>query len=232
MDILENVNEIGNKISNDLDLKNLQDKFLNSTIGKIANNAIDLGLRTMLPDFIENEVIEVKDALVSGGIKEGLDSAIENAIELGKKALGIENNEFTSIEQARESLKQGGFIEGVSEKIGNALNSLSTTNNISNISKNDITNNIDKNIEEEFDKEIKALEKIKKYINNWEKCYLKKDLEGLTKEYNKIEKQVNKILPLKNILDNINKIENINKLINNSENFDFNNIYLDLASNL
>ena len=41
-----------------------------------------------------------------------------------------------------------------------------------------------------------------------------------------------KVLPLEKIINNVNKIRNINELINNTENFDFNNMYLDLAGKL
>ncbi len=239
MDILENINELGNRLIESLDLKNLQDKFLNSNFGQIANNAIDAGLKVILPDFIEDEIIEVKDALISGGFKEAINAAGQNAIELGKKILGIEDAEFTSIEQAENAVEKGKFIDKVSDGIDNVLDKLSNSkiipDNISSLIKNGkdlILNNISNNVENEFTNEIKALEKVEKYIGNWEKYYTKKDLDGLTKEYNKIEKQMKKILPLENIIKNVNKIQNIHELINNTENFDFSNIYLELAENL
>lgn len=239
MDILENINELGNKISNDLNLKNIQDKFLNSTLGQIANTAIDVGIKIMLPDYLENEVIEVKDALISEGLNEGINTAIENAIKIGKKMIGMENKEFVSIEQAIKAVGEGNVIKNISEGIDTVLNKVTDSNiipsDITNIikeGKNVILNNIDTNIESEFKNEIKALEKIEKYIRNWEKSYLKKDIESLNKEYNKIEKQMKKVLPLEKIINNVNKIRNINELINNTENFDFNNMYLDLAGKL
>ena len=76
---------------------------------------------------------------------------------------------------------------------------------------------------------MKELEKIDKYIENWEKYYLKKDIDGVTKEYNKIEKQMKKILPLETTINNVNKIRNINDLIKYTKDFDFSDIYLDLA---
>ena len=239
MDILENINELGNKISNDLNLKNIQDKFLNSTLGQIANTAIDVGIKIMLPDYLENEVIEVKDALISEGLNEGINTAIENAIKIGKKMIGMENKEFVSIEQAIKAVGEGNVIKNISEGIDTVLNKVTDSNIIpSDITnkikegKNVILNNIDTNIESEFKNEIKALEKIEKYIGNWEKSYLKKDIESLNKEYNKIEKQMKKVLPLEKIINNVNKIRNIKELINNTENFDFNNMYLDLARKL
>ena len=239
MNILENINEIENKIENNLNLNNLQDKFLNSTIGQIANTAINLGLKTMLPDLIEDEVIEVKDALITGGIKEGISTAIDNAIAVGKKVLGIDNTAFTSVSQVEDAINNGNLINEISKGIDNVLDNLSNNNFISESitsiikgGKNVILNNIGSNVETEFQDEINAINKIEKYISNWEKAYDKKDIDGVTKEYNKIEKQMKKILPLENIINNVNKIRNINQLISNNENFDFNKVYLDLANNI
>ena len=207
MEILENINELGNKLLNNLDtnLKELQENFLSSKVGQIANAAVDVGLKALLPDYIENEVIEVKDALVTGGIKEGINTAVENSIKLGKKALGIEEENFESIEQAAEALKSGDVITGISNGIDVVINKLENsglisenTSNLLKSGKDLILNNIDINVENEFLNEIKALEKIEKYIDNWEKYYSNKDIEGLSKEYNKIENQMKKILPLEN----------------------------------
>ncbi|MBR2240652.1 MAG: hypothetical protein IJ890_04680 [Clostridia bacterium] len=239
MELLNNINNLDNKILNDLNLNNLQNNFLQTNIGQIANGAIDLGLRYLLPDYVENEIIEVKDALISGGIKEGINKAIENAIEIGKKAIGIESAEFKNIEQAEKSLEQGEIINGISDSLDFVLDKLSSSNiiskNVTNIIKNGkdfILNNFSADIDKEFVEERKAINKIEKYINNWEKNYNNKNLEGLQKEYNKIEKQMKKILPLENIINNVNKIRNINELIKNNENFDFDDVYLELAKKL
>ncbi len=239
MELLDKINDLGNKLINNFDLKNMQENFLNSNIGKTVNTAIDAGLKAILPDFIEDEVIEVKDALVTGGIKGAISTSIQNAVEVGKKLLGIEDSEFSSIEQAEDAIEKGEFLDKISSGIDNVLEKITNTKliseNISNAIKNGkdaILNNINKNVENEFTDEMKALEKIEKYIGNWEKCYSKKDVEGLNKEYNKIEKQMKKILPLENILKNVNKIENINELIKNNDNFDFSDVYLELAENL
>lgn len=48
-----------------------QNKFLDSTLGKVIDSAVDVGLRMVLPDFVEDGVIGVKDALIQGRIKRG-----------------------------------------------------------------------------------------------------------------------------------------------------------------
>lgn len=236
MDILENINELGNKLNNDLKLENLQNLFLDTTIGRIANSAIDLGLKIILPDYMENEVIEVKDALITGGIKEGITTAVENAIEIGKKIVGMENLEFKNLKSAQNALIEGNVIGGISNSLDLVLDKAKETNiipeNITTIikeGKNVVLKNISSNINKEFEQETKALNKLEKYIDNWKNHYKNKNIDGLNNEYKKIEKQMNKILPLENIIKNVNIIRNINELIQNSDQFDFKDIYLDLA---
>lgn len=239
MDILENINDLGNKLNNEIGFIKKQDEFLKSNLGQIVNSALDMGLRAILPDFFENEVIDVKNSLINGGINEGINSAIENTINLGKKVLGIDNKTYKSIEQAENVIKNGGLIKGISNGIDNVLSILSNKNIISediiNIIKNGknlILNNVETNVENDFNIQIKAVEKIEKYIENWEKYYKNKDVEGLTKEYNKMEKQMKKIMPLENLINNVNKIRDLNNMIKNNDNFEFNTVYLDLAKKI
>lgn len=239
MNLLENINELNKKISDDFSLENIQNNFLKSDIVEIANNVLDVSLKALLPDYMENELINVKNAFMFEGVQEGINSAVENAINVGKKLLGLENSDFRTIGQAKETLEKGNLIKNISKNINSTINKISDSGNISNDTiktlnnnKEKITNNIKNNINDEFVNQGKSIEKIEKYINKWEEAYINKDLEGLNKQYKKIEKEFNKVLPLENIINNVHKIQNINELIKNSENFDFNLIYLDLAKNI
>ena len=78
----------------ELEQSNDQKSFLETTLGKTINGAIDLGLRWILPDFVENQIIDIKDALIQGGLKEGIDKAIDSAIDLGKSVTGIFTGNF------------------------------------------------------------------------------------------------------------------------------------------
>ena len=63
-----NSNQLNN---NELVTEKEQNGFLNTTMGKVVNTAIDLGLRWILPDFVENQVIDIKNSLLKGGLKRG-----------------------------------------------------------------------------------------------------------------------------------------------------------------
>ena len=100
--------ELSNSNNNELTNEKEQKRFLETTLGKTINTAVDIGLRWVLPDFIENQVIDVKDSLIKGGLKEGINTVIDNAVDMGKSVMGIFTGKFDSISQAKEAVKNGG----------------------------------------------------------------------------------------------------------------------------
>jgi len=205
-----------------------QNKFLQSTLGKTINTAIDVGLREILPDMIEEQIIEIKDILLNNGLKEGIDSAIKVAIDFGKSALGIITGKFENLSQAHTAVKKGGIIDGISEVIDNVLESSiknellsKNTGKLIKKGKNAILDTISSNIEDKFMQEMNSLEKVSKYISNWNNYYNLKDKEGMEKEFKKIKKQMSTIMALDSTISEAKKIENIHNLIKNKgENYE------------
>lgn len=62
-------NKLNNEINieNNLDIINKQTSFLESTLGKTINTGIDIGIRAILPDYIENQIIDLKNNLILYG---------------------------------------------------------------------------------------------------------------------------------------------------------------------
>ena len=86
-----------------------QNNFLESTLGQVIDSSVDLGLRAILPNFIEDEVIEIKDTLIKEGFPEAVNKAIDSAIDIGKSALGIVTGKFESVSQAEKAVEKGGM---------------------------------------------------------------------------------------------------------------------------
>ena len=214
-----------------------QDGFLNSSIGKIVNTAIDLGLRWILPDFVENQVIDVKNSLIKGGLKEGINKVIESGIELGKSVTGIFTGKFENISQAQNAIKNGGIIDGVSNVIDSALTTSTKKGwiprNVASLirqGKNAILYNISTNIETEFVNQLDNVEKLGKYENNWRNYYNSKDFDGMEREYQKIKDKLKELLPLETTIKQAREIENIHLLIkNNGHDFNLSEEQLELA---
>lgn len=199
-----------------------QNNFLQTTLGKTINTAIDIGLRAILPDMIEEQVINIKDVLLNNGLKEGIDIALKSGIEFGKSALGIVTGKFENLSQAHNAVKNGGIIDSISDTLDNVLESATkndliskTTSSLIKKGKNAILNTISTNIEEKFMQDVHSLELVSKYISNWKSYYNLKDLDGMEKEYKKIKKQMDTIMALDNTISEAKQIENVHNLIKN-----------------
>lgn len=186
---LENIRENLQNNQNDLVTAEEQNSFLNSTLGKVIDSALDIGLRMIMPDFLEENVVEVKDAFLQGGFKEGVDSAINGAIDLGKSIMGIFTGEFDNISQARDAVKNGGIIDGISSVLDKIIDKTSDSgiisSNVANLisnGKDAILNSVNSNIENEFMEQINGVDLLAKYEDNWKECFENKDFEGMQRE--------------------------------------------------
>ncbi len=234
------INEIKNELGNEITKQNEQNNFLNNTLGKIINTAIDIGIRALLPDFIDEQIINIKDNLLNYGLKEGIGKTINDAIELGKSSIGIFTGNFENISQMQNAIGKGGLIDGISSLLDTVVEKVSQKgiinyNTASTIrqGKNIILDSIENNIEEKFKEQNIEVKNIEKYINNWKNNFNNKNFEKMEHEYNKIEKILDNLVPLEKIISEAKIIENLHNLIkNNGQNFDLNQEQLELAEKL
>ncbi len=221
----------------DLNIEKEQNKFLESTIGKVINTGIDIGLRAILPDLIENQVIDVKNALIENGLKEGINQIIKSAIDMGKSAIGIFTGKFDNISQVETAVKKGGIIDSTSNLIDIVVNAAQKNNMLNNNTaniikqgKNIVLDNVEKNIESIMTEQIKSIENINTYSASWKNYYEQKNFNGMEKEYAKIEKELKQIIPLENTIKQARLIENLHNIIKNrGENFQLSEQELELA---
>ena len=185
-----------NEITNTIQIAKEQNNFLETTIGKLINTGINTGLRVLLPDLIEDQIISIKDEIIKNGFKAGIQQTVSSAIELGKSVVGMVTGKFDNINQAQTVIKSGGLIDTVSNLLDKGINTTIKNNIIStNVGKvikrgkNTILNTISNNIENNFTIQINNIEKINKYSNNWNNYYKNKDLDGMEREYKKIKEK-------------------------------------------
>ena len=222
------------------DIGKEQGQFMNNMMNSVMNTALDIGLRAVLPDLIEEQVIDIKNSLFSEGLQEGINTAINSLKDFAKSALGIVTGDFENISQVQNAVEKGGIIDTISNLIDFALdkcmdNGLIDKNTASLIDKGKdvILDNISQNIEGTLTEQIKGIEKLDKYSENWNKYYSEKDFEGMEKEYTKIKKQLKELIPLEETLKNAREIENLHTLIkNNNGDFNLSQDELDLAKKL
>lgn len=222
--VVENNIEINNRMNNELNenIEKNQKNIIGEILGKTINLAVDTGMRVVLPNALEDEIINIKDIILNEGLKEGIKNAISSAIDLGKSAIGMVTGKFENISQAYNAVKSGGIIDLTSNVIDQALKSANKkgliqdgTEKILKKGKNVIKECIESNIEKTFMEQVNSIEKIGKYINQWNQYLDVKDSEGMEREYKKIENKMEKIIPLESTLKQIEIIKNIQTLIKN-----------------
>ena len=234
------INKIENELNNEITNKNEQTNFLETTLGKTINTAIDIGIRALLPDFIDEQIINIKDNLLNYGLKDGITKTIEDAIDIGKSAIGIFTGNFESISQMQNAIETGGLIDGISSLLDTVVDKVNKKGiinyNIANTikqGKDIILNSVEHNIEEKFKEQNIEVENIEKYMNNWKENFKDKNFGKMEKEYNKIEKILETLAPLEEIINQARIIGNIHNLIkNNGQNFNLNQEQLALAQKL
>lgn len=218
-------NNIENNLSNNNELIKTEEQtnFIETTLGQTVNFGLDIGLRALLPDVIEEQIIDIKNTLLSEGLSEGIKKVVSSAVDFGKSALGIVTGNFENISQVQTAVKNGGIIDGVSDLIDNILTKTMKSGNLSyntanmiRKGKNVILDSVTNKIEEEFNSQLDAAEKLEKYTNNWKEYYSSQDFEGMQREYEKIKEKLKELIPMETTLKQARTIENLHTLIKNN----------------
>ena len=223
-----------------LEKNNSREEFLNSTLWKTINNGIDIGLRYVLPDLIEDELIDLKNNLINYGLKDGIKKSVDSAIDTGKLAMGIFSGNFQNVEQLQSVIKNGKIVDKVSDVIDFVLEKGRKSGKINNTigtaikkGKDSILYSVEKNIESTLKEQATSIEQMDKYINNWKRYYSQQNFNGMQKEFNKIEKGIKDLVPIENTLKNARYIENVHMLIKNrGGNFEFSEDEIELMDKL
>ena len=226
----ENELNVNNKIDiiNENEIYNKQKNFLESDLVKVINTAIDIGLKAVLPNLIENEVIDIKNIILEQGFSDGIKEILNSGIDAGKSLSGIVTGNFENISQVQMAIKKGGVLDKISSLLDFSINMACKNNLIDNKTaslikngKNTVINSISDKIEENLTNQIKSVEKLEKYCEKWINSYNNRDIDSMNKVYKNIENYLQKTLPIEKIINQARKIENLHNLIKNSgNNFD------------
>ena len=198
-------------------------EFLETVLGKIINNAIDIGLRIILPDFIEEQIMDVKDNLLKHGLKEGITKTIDDIINVSKKTIGIVTGNIEKDLEMKDILDAEEFIKSFSTIIDFSLNNVKQKGEINDsiinaiISGKDvIIKNIEENIEETLKKQEESINYLEKHINNWKQNFENRNFIEMEKEYKNIKEEMTSIIPFERIINEAKEIEMMHNLIKNN----------------
>ena len=232
----ENEIEINNELNNEINQKS----FLETALGKTINVGLDIGIRALLPDFLEDQIINIKDNLLEYGLKDGIKKTINDAIDTGKSIIGIFTGNFENINQMQEAIQSGGVLDNFSNLFDTVLNKLevngkinSTVSNILYKGKDIILSNVEKNIQQTFNNQIDSFNNVENHINTWQKSFDNKDFEGMEKEYSTLKAISENLVPIEKTINKLKEIDTIHNLIkNNGKNFNLSEEELELVEKL
>lgn len=229
---IENSLGVENNISlteNEIEIGKSQNNFLKDIFLGSINFAVDTGIRAILPNIIEDQVIEIKDAIIKNGFKDGMQTLVDKVKEFGSSVLGITNGNFNNLTEMDLAIKKGGILKGISKGLNYGIDEArkkgiitkETAKLIKNV-KTTTINTISNNIKSKMLEEVKKLEKIEKHQEKWQKSFKEKDLTSMKKEIKMINKLKDEIVKFEEIMRNVEKINNIQEIIgDNIENFEY-----------
>lgn len=201
--------------------------FFETTFGSLINSSIESGIRALFPDFMENEVISIKNTLINQGFPEAIKQLVNKVIELGKNAIGTIKNGIENIGQIDNIFEEGQLINGVSEVIDYFLNAAEKNSLLSEDiikiiknGKNFILKGVSSDVKKELKVENENINKLDNYNKKWRDAYEKHDFKTMEKNIKKINKLMENIAPIESIINEANTIKNLHSLIeNNNQNF-------------
>lgn len=227
--------ELVNEIENSLEKE--KNSFFETTVGKAVNVGIDIGIKALLPTYIEDQIIDVKNVMIENGLVEGIKDFSSKAIDTFNNIKGIITGNVKEIEQMNEIVKSNGVIDGLSDTLDNVLDKINPNSKVGDGvievikgGKAVLLENVEGNLENTFEQQKKAINNIEESINEWKVQYTNENLELMENEYSKILQNLEIVMPEDSIINEINNISNINNIIkNNGSNFNLTEEQLQLA---
>ncbi len=234
--------EIQNSLENinNLEIENKQQEFLESSIGKAINFAVDIGIRALLPTYIEDQIIDLKNNLVNHGLEEGITKTINDVIDTGKSIVGIFKGDFSNIGEVQSVFNSGGLVEDMSGVLDGVLNLVENkgilNSNITSVIKNGkdiLLDNIEKNVQNNISEQLNIEERLNKTMDLWEQGFNRKNFNIMQENYVHIKEDLQQLLPMENSINRARKIENLHNLIsNNGQNFNLTQEQMDISAKI
>ena len=201
MDIIENLQKTNDKAQG---------------LYTIANAGLEIGLKAILPDFIEDDILDIKDKFVQEGFSKGIQEIINKGEDIGKSIQGIFTGKFETVEQIKRLVQTDGILDGASDIIDKVLKSLvnkkkisKSTYNLIKTGKKEILNSLENELEGYYKINEYSLENLSELCQEWKESYKREDYSEMEKNMKKIKQKLNKNLTIETIIEarNLEKIQ-------------------------
>ncbi len=189
------------------DMKNIdvgeQAKNIVSNISEAFSNAMQKGAETFkLPDNISDKV---KEAFQKIDFKEIGNSTALQALKTGMKNLGINSSTFNSLKDIFEAIKSGDIKKGLSSGLNVAISALKIPSVAKTILKNGKNLILDTTFEDELKsimkKQQNTISRINKKCIQMEEAFKSNDTKALDKTYKSLKSDVEKVMPIQNVIN-------------------------------
>ena len=167
--------------------------FFGGVFKNALNFGVDLGLKAILPDLIEDQVIDIKNSILEGGFKEGVNTLMKKVNEFKNSITGIFTGNFNNIEEIHTATKQGGIIKTVSKGLSKGIDAgvksgaiPKSVGSIIKAGKTTILNEFNSSLESQMKKEIKKFDTLNDLNKKWYDALDKLDFNKMAKYNEKI----------------------------------------------
>lgn len=230
LDLISEKN-LNNQLTNDMknnEISKNQNDFIGNMFKNAINFGVDLGLKSLLPDLIEDQVIDIKNSILEGGFKEGVDTLMKKVNEFKNSITGIFTGNFNNIEEIHTATKQGGIIKTVSKGLSKGIDAgvksgaiPKSVGNIIKAGKTTILNEFNSSLESQMKKEMKKFDTLNDLNKKWYDALDKRDFNKMTKYTEKISELSKDLVKFSNIINETKKIEELHNFIKENNSFDF-----------
>ncbi len=220
-------NQLTNDIKNNEISKN-QNDFIGNMFKNAINFGVDLGLKSLLPDLIEDQVIDIKNSILEGGFKEGVNTLMKKVNKFKNSITGIFTGNFNNIQEINTATKQGGIIKTVSKGLSKGIDAgvksgiiPKSIGGILKAGKTTMLNEFSNSLESQMRKEIQKFDTLNDLNKKWYDALDQRDFDKMTKYTEKISALSKDLVKFSNIINETKKIEELHNFIKENNSFDF-----------
>ena len=230
LDLISEKN-LNNQLTNDMknnEISKNQNDFIGNMFKNAINFGVDLGLKSLLPDLIEDQVIDIKNSILEGGFKEGVDTLMKKVNEFKNSINGIFTGNFNNIQEINTATKQGGIIKTVSKGLSKGIDTgvksgiiPKSIGGILKAGKTTMLNEFSNSLESQMRKEIQKFDTLNDLNKKWYDALDQRDFDKMTKYTEKISALSKDLVKFSNIINETKKIEELHNFIKENNSFDF-----------
>ena len=192
------------------------------------NFGVDLGIKALVPDLIEDQVLDIKDAILENGFSDGVSTLMKKVEEFKNSIKGIFTGNFNTIQEIDTATKQGGIIKSVSKGLSKGIDAgiksgaiPKPVGRIIKAGKTTILNEFSSSLESQMKKQMKKFDTLDELNKKWYDALDKRDFNKMSKYTDKISEISKDLVKFSKIIDETKKIEELHNFIKENNSFDF-----------